>query len=207
MELIAHRINTLAQLSLLPKCYGAEIDIRDFGSRLILQHDPFVDGEDLEPFLEAYEHDTLILNVKSERIEHRILDLLQKYAIKKYFFLDSSFPMIFLLSSQGVSQCAIRFSEYEGLDTILTMKGRVEWVWVDCFTRLPIDSTSYTALKEAGMRLCLVSPELQGRQDDISAYRDYLQHHNIEFDAICTKQHNFSLWAPSSDSFAVKSAF
>ena len=33
---------------------------------------------------------------------------------------------------------AIRFSEFEGLDTILNMKGKVKWVWVDCFTKNPL---------------------------------------------------------------------
>src|SRR4030067_2525890 len=44
MKYIAHRVNTLADLRSLPREYGGEIDLRDRGERLILQHDPFKDG-------------------------------------------------------------------------------------------------------------------------------------------------------------------
>ena len=191
---IAHRINTLAELKKLPTEYGVELDLRDYGDRLVLQHDPFVGGEDFEPYLKEYQHGTMILNIKSERIEHKVLELLNKYDIQDYFFLDSSFPMIHQLSKQGEKKCAIRFSEFEGLDTTMAMSGKIDWVWVDCFSKLPIDSNSFKKLKEAGFKLCLVSPELQGRPLDIETYRTWLNTQNITFDAICTKQHNIKKW-------------
>ena len=194
MHYIAHRINSVEELRDLPREYGAEVDLRDRGERLILQHDPFKDGQDFEPWLASYRHGTLILNIKSERIELRVKDLLRQAGITDYFFLDSSFPMIHLLSGAGERKIALRYSEYEGLDTILAMKGRVEWVWVDCFTRLPITRESYRLLKDAGFRLCLVSPELQGRDADIEAYRSALAAEQIVFDAICTKRYNIGRW-------------
>jgi len=86
MEYIAHRINTIEGLKKLPNEYGVELDLRDFGNRLILQHDPFKDGEDFEKYLKYYNHGTMILNIKSERIEFQVLELIKKYNIKKYFF-------------------------------------------------------------------------------------------------------------------------
>ena len=194
MHYIAHRINTVEELRDLPREHGAEVDLRDRGERLILQHDPFKDGQDFEPWLESYRHGTLILNIKSERIEPKVQGLLRQAGITDYFFLDSSFPMIHLLSGAGERKMALRYSEYEGLDTILAMKGRVEWVWVDCFTRLPITRESYRLLKDAGFRLCLVSPELQGRDADIEAYRSARAAEQIVFDAICTKRYNIGRW-------------
>ena len=108
MEYIAHRINTINELMNISPEHGVEIDLRDFGDRLILQHDPFKDGEDFEQFLNKYEHGTLILNIKSEGIEFKVKMLLKKYNIKNYFFLDSSFPMINLLSSSGEKKIALR---------------------------------------------------------------------------------------------------
>ena len=198
MEFIAHRINTLEELKQVPKEFGVEIDLRDRGERLILQHDPFTDGEDFEPFLREYAHGTLILNIKSERIEWRVLELLKKYRVDRYFFLDCSFPMIHLLASKREKNVALRFSEFEGLDTILTMAGKVRWVWVDCFSRLPIDPGIEKTLKDAGFQLCLVSPELQGQPEKIPVYRDFLAAHAIRFDAICTKLRNIPLWAQPS---------
>jgi len=194
MEIIAHRINTLAGLMQVPRSFGVEIDLRDHGNRLILQHEPFSDGEDAEPFFQAYRHGTLILNIKSERIEIRILELLRKYQIPRFFFLDSSFPMIYLLAKEGESNLALRFSEFEGLDTILKMAGLVKWVWVDCFTRLPIDRQSFDLLKKAGFLLCMVSPELQGQADKIQSYRHFLESEAVFFDAVCTKLPNAPCW-------------
>lgn len=194
MEFIAHRINTVHQLKAIPRQYGVELDLRDRGSRLILQHEPFADGEDFEQFLTHYRHGTMILNIKSERIEHEVLRLLRKHGIDRYFFLDSSFPMIHLLSKAGESNIALRFSEYEGLDTVMAMKERVRWVWVDCFQRFPMDRPEYDFLKAAGFKLCLVSPELQGREDDIRSYRAYIEENAFVFDAICTKVHNIPRW-------------
>jgi hypothetical protein len=200
MHYIAHRINQLEQLKTLPKEYGAEIDLRDHAERLILQHDPFIDGEDAEPFFASYKHGTLILNVKSERIEYRVLELLKKYSITNYFFLDSSIPMIVKLANEGENRIAVRYSEYESIDTVLAFRGLVNWVWVDCFTKLPITREICAKLKEAGFKLCLVSPELQGRVEDLEPYKRKLDQEGIIFDAICTKVYNIEKWSSPNPS-------
>jgi hypothetical protein len=194
MEYIAHRINTIEELKNIPKEYGVELDLRDYGNKLILQHDPFKDGEEFEEYLKYYNHGTMILNIKSERIEYKVLELIKKYNIKKYFFLDSSFPMIYSLSKDGEKNIALRFSEFEGVDTLLNMQGRVKWVWVDCFSKLPIGEENYKLLKNNGFQFCLVSPELQGQDEKIEEYKQYLKKENIVFDAICTKIYNIEQW-------------
>jgi len=194
MEYIAHRINRIKALKKIPKEYGVELDLRDFGGRLVLQHEPFMDGEDFAEYLKHYDHGTMILNIKSERIEYKVLELVQKYNIKDYFFLDSSFPMIYSLSKSGEKNIALRFSEFEGIDTILNMKGKIDWIWVDCFSKLPIDNENYNLLKQHGFKFCLVSPELQGQDEKLEEYKKYLNDKNIIFDAVCTKIYNAKRW-------------
>ncbi len=195
MKFIAHRINTVSGLKELSVEFGVEIDLRDHpAGHVHMAHDPFVVGENFEDYLKAYDHGIMILNIKSERIEFKILDLLKKYNIKDYFFLDSSFPMIYNLVNNGEKNIALRFSEFEGIDTVKTMKGKIEWLWVDCFTKLPLDYRIFTQLKELGYKLCLVSPELQGRGQDIEVYKAYLHENQMMFDAICTKEHNINRW-------------
>jgi hypothetical protein len=194
MHFIAHRVNTIKDLLNTPVEYGVEIDLRDFGEKLILQHDPFKDGESFEEYLKNYNHGTMILNIKSEGIETRVLKLIQQHNIKSYFFLDCSFPMINLLSSKGERNIALRFSEFEGIDTISLMSKKIEWIWVDCFTKLPISFKNYKTLKDLNYKLCLVSPELQNQDLKLELYKDYLQKENIIFDAICTKLHNIIRW-------------
>jgi len=194
MEFISHRINKVKDLINLPEIYGVELDLRDMGDEIVISHDPYVGGERFEDYLKHYHHGTMILNIKSERIEHRVLEMVQKSDVKSYFFLDASFPMIFLLSNSGESNIALRFSEYEGMDTIRNMAGRVKWVWVDCFTRFPLERDVFDEMKALGYKLCLVSPELQGRDADIEAYKAICTERGIVFDAICTKTHNIDRW-------------
>ncbi|MCY9517646.1 PI-PLC domain-containing protein [Paenibacillus apiarius] len=198
MEFISHRVNKKEELEQLSDEYGVEIDLRDdISGRIYMEHDPFKDGEDFEEYLKAYHHGTMILNIKSERIELRVLELLQKYNLNRYFFLDSSFPMIKLLSDQGEKKVALRYSEFEGIDTLSAMQGKVEWVWVDCFTRLPLNYKIYQEIKAMGYKLCLVSPELQGQPDKIEEYAEQIRNENIIFDAICTKEYNIAKWQKS----------
>jgi hypothetical protein len=73
----------------------------------------------------------------------------------------------------------------------------VKWVWIDCFSKLLIDQNKYQILKDIGFNLCIVSPELQGREQDIKDYARFLEENKIFPDAICTKFHNISKWNDS----------
>ena len=195
MKFIAHRINTRKELKTLSKEHGVELDLRDnVDGRIYINHDPFILGEDFEEYLKEYNHGTIILNIKSERIELKVLELIQKYNVKEYFFLDSSFPMIKFLSDKSEKNIALRYSEYEGIDTLEKMKGKVEWIWVDCFTYLPINNEIYKKIKNMGYKLCLVSPELQGQPEKIEKYAEQIKEEKVVFDAICTKEYNIKKW-------------
>ena len=121
--------------------------------------------------------------------------MLKQYPVTNYFFLDSSFPMIKLLTDQGEKNISLRFSELEGLDTIRNMAGKANWIWVDCFTRLPINKEIEQELKEnLGYKLCIVSPELEGQPEKIEEYRDFLKREGIKMDAVCSKFYNAEKW-------------
>jgi NDP-sugar pyrophosphorylase family protein len=190
-----HRINTINEVKIIPKQYGIEVDLRDdLDGEIYLAHDPFIKGELFFNFLKYYNHKFIILNIKSERIEYKVLELLQKYDITEYFFLDSSFPMIYKLSNEGEKNMAVRYSEFECLNTVLNMKGKTDWVWIDCFTKNPLNKSIYTILKNAGFKLCFVSPELQNQKEKIKQYKEYFKRENIELDMICTKSYNIDQW-------------
>ncbi len=190
MEYIAHRRNSVAELNATPVGYGVEVDIRSSGNQLIISHDPFIAGESFEEWLEAYKHGTLILNVKEEGLEDRLISLMDRAAIENYFFLDQSFPYLIKYSKMGVHRCAVRVSEFESINTALTLAGKVDWVWVDCFTQFPLTHDDAKTLRAAGFKLCLVSPELQGRdaQIEITQTVQILEDRNIQVQAVCTKR-------------------
>ena len=150
-EFICHRINTLNELKEIDSIFGTEIDLRDDhkSEKLILAHDPFINGIYFEDYLQEYKNGTLILNIKSERIELECLKLLEKYNINNYFFLDSSFPMIYLLNKDFKNNNnACRFSEYENINNFLDNKNMYSTVWVDCFTKFPLNKENYEYIKK-----------------------------------------------------------
>ena len=102
--------------------------------------------------------------------------------------------MIFSLSKKGEKNIALRFSEYEGIDILRTMKGLVSWVWVDVFTKLPLTYEICKEIKEMGYNICLVSPELQGHVEDIEIYAKQIIDDKLIIDAICTKSYNIAKW-------------
>ena len=190
MKLISHRRNTISELLATNSKYGVEVDIRSEGDRLIIHHDPYVAGESFDDWINVYRHGTLILNVKEEGLEARLISLMQSKGIDDYFFLDQSFPFLLKWAKIGEHRCAVRVSEFESIETALALAGKVDWVWVDCFAHFYLSEQDARRLKDAGFNLCLVSPELQGRDAEIEIPQlaSLLKERKIMADAICTKR-------------------
>lgn len=189
MLIIHHRRNTLELLAETSVEWGVEIDVRSYGEKLVVHHDPFVDAISVEEWLTGYQHQLVTLNTKEEGLETRLLKLMEKHNVQDFFFLDQSFPFLIKTAKSGESRCAVRVSEYESVETALTLAGMVQWIWVDVFTRFPLTKRDYERLKDAGFRLCLVSPELQNHPlEVIDSIRVELQSKAIDLDAVCTKK-------------------
>lgn len=190
MNFISHRRNTIEELKATPTEYGVEVDIRSDNGKLVIHHDPFAAGDDFEEWVQHYQHGTLILNVKEEGLEARLIDLMKQHGITDYFFLDQSFPFLIKWSKLGERHCAVRVSEFESIETALSLAGKIDWVWVDCFTKFPLSGEEAWRLQDAGFKLCLVSPELQGcpAETSIPELAKFLAERHIRADAICTKK-------------------
>lgn len=184
MQIFSHRVNTAADLAAVLPCYGIEVDVRDYDGCLRLAHDPFVKGEDLDEFLAGYRHAGIIFNTKCDGLENEIISLAEKHGIQNYWFLDTALPTLVKLAKAGIRQTAVRFSEYEPLEATLRFAGLVEWVWVDCFSHLPLNLFVWEQLRRS-FKICIVSPELQrhGRAK-IAAYRSLLR--DMPADGVCT---------------------
>jgi hypothetical protein len=185
MLIIDHRVNTSEHLRRVPADCGVEIDLRDYDGELRLVHDPFLGGERFGDWLEGYRHALCIFNVKCDGLEDAVLEQ-ARGRVRDYFFLDCAAPTLVKLVRRGERKVAVRYSEFEPLEACLAFAGKADWVWVDCFTRLPLTKRSYAALKRH-FKLCLVSPELQGHgRAAIADYRTQLKSLGVELDAVCT---------------------
>lgn len=186
--IIKHRVNTIEELIKTPTIHGVEIDLRISMGQLVLEHDPFKNGENFELWLEHFQHGTLILNVKEDGLEKLVAQKLKDKGISDYFFLDQPFPTLRKSVFAGLP-VAMRLSEYENpfnLDGL-----NIDWIWLDSFSGdwSYLDNHSKW-LRNNNMKICVVSPELQGRQIDNEPSRiiEYLKLFSITPNAVCTKK-------------------
>ena len=201
MILVAHRRNTVDLLRATPSDLGVEMDVRTRGDRLVVTHDPFTDGPDLDVWLRAWSHRLLIVNTKEEGLEERIEAVLAAAGVQDWFFLDQTFPFLMRTLRRGQDRVAVRVSDYEHPGTAMALAGRARWVWLDGFHGFPVADEVVAALRGAGYRICLVSPELHGRDPgEIDAWRGRAQALGL-FDAgdavaVCTRHPE--RWVPVS---------
>ncbi len=193
MEIIIHRVNKIQKLKKIDQKYGVEIDIRALGSELILNHEPFKEGEKLIDYLDEYNHGTLVLNVKEDGIEENILQMVkQRSQIKSFFLLDVEFPYLYRESRKGEKNIAVRFSEDESIETVKNYVGMVDWVWIDTNTKMPISNNNKNILKN--FKNCLVCPERWGRPYDIKMYKQKLDSIGFVLDSVMTSLDCKSYW-------------
>lgn len=192
MLLIHHRKNQASELIGIPSADGVEIDLRSSGNQLILQHDPFIGGEDFDEWLDVWRGQFLVLNIKEEGIENRILESLSKRKITEYFFLDQSFPFLQRTVRMGNRKVAARASDIESVETALAIDS--EWVWIDCFNGdWSFLEEMIPKLVQAHKKICLVSPELvrANSQSELDALKGVLKSVPFEIDAVCSKDDGF----------------
>ena len=192
MEIIAHRTNTINELKNLNSKFGVEVDIRSNDKNLVIGHDPFSDYIIFKDWLYFYNHGTLILNVKENGLEEELIKTMKDFNKDNFFILDQSFPYIINTIKSGEKRCAIRLSEYESINTVLSLKDKLNWVWIDFFTKFPIEFEIYEILKKSNFKLCFVSPELQGHSHSTCLdLKNYIKANEMSFDAVCTKKIKF----------------
>ncbi len=139
-HLFAHRRNTIAELRETPPSYGVEIDLRTDAGEIVLHHEPFSGGTSFRAWLADYAHAGLIVNVKEDGLEDAVLALLAERGVDDFFFLDQPFPTLVKTGRRGERRCAVRVSEFEPVAQAVAVGDLIDWVWVDCFTRWPLDA-------------------------------------------------------------------
>jgi hypothetical protein len=192
MEIIVHRVNRLEDLKKLSKTYGAEIDIRSDGSKLILNHEPFQGGCNFIDYIENYNHGTLILNIKEAGIENEVLKVLKLKKINSYFLLDVEMPYMYSSSQKGNKNLAVRFSDFESIKIAEYFSNLVSWIWIDTVKTLPIKKENLSIISK--FKSCLVCPERWGRKSDIEIYKKKLEELKFKPNAIMTSYDCIKLW-------------
>lgn len=188
MIIIKHRVNLIKELKKTDKNLGVEIDLRSNQSNIYLQHDPFKKGELFSKWAKNFKHKFLVLNVKEEGLENRILKILKKNKIKNFFFHDQTFSS--LIKNMAKTNVSIRYSEFEDLQKTNFLFKKIKWIWIDNFNKIKLERKFYKKLKKNNVKICLVSPELvkATRSREIKKITNFLKKMNFKIDAVCTKK-------------------
>ena len=151
MIIIKHRVNISKELKKLDQNFGVEIDLRSINKSIYLHHDPFVKGEIFSKWIKNYNHKLLVLNVKEEGLEVKILKILKKNKIRNFFFHDQTFSTI--LKNMSHTKVSVRYSEYESLKKMHILFDKIKWLWVDNFTEISLGKKFYNFLKKKKVKI------------------------------------------------------
>ena len=179
---IIHKVNSIESLKKIPKNYGVELDIRNSTSGLILSHEPSNEGTLFEEYLEEYNNELLVANIKESGIEDETIRLIKNKNIGNFFLLDVEFPYIYQNFELNKKYLSTRFSKYESIDSVKNLINKVEWLWVDTYSDFDIDSNCAEVMNN--FKICLVSPSRWGLQDRVDSYLDKFKNFTIKIDAI-----------------------
>lgn len=149
--------------------YGTETDVRDLNGELVISHDmPTQPAMPLQMYLadlQTFNRPgklTQALNIKADGLATALAAQMKDYD-QPWFVFDMSVPDMLQHIRAGNPTFA-RMSEYEPFPTLL--QGQIKGIWLDAFTSTAWYSASVIeSLLKQGLQVCIVSPELHGRDD------------------------------------------
>lgn len=174
MKILCHRgywkkeqeKNTLEAIRRALECgFGFESDIRDYNGQLVISHNIADQTAPLaeEVFCMLAEYggsNCFAINIKADGLDSALMELLKRYHISNYFAFDMSAPQMYAYKETGIT-CFTRQSEWESQPVLYQSSAGV---WVDAFEEDGwITKALLTTYLQDGKKICLVSPELHGR--------------------------------------------
>lgn len=144
--------------------FGAETDLRDFAGRLVISHDP--PGLDALPADALFEIHVaangklpLALDIKSDGLQPFVKEILEHFQPADHFVFDMSIPDALGYLAAGIPVFT-RHSEFERQPAFYE---KAAGVWMDGFETDWMREVDIHGHLKAGKRVCIVSPELHGR--------------------------------------------
>jgi hypothetical protein len=145
--------------------FGTETDVRDHAGELVIAHD-MPNGSELRlaDVLDLLgDRDLpLALNIKADGLGPLIVEAMAGRPQTRWFTFDMSGPE--LIRQQRLAMPVFtRRSEYEREPVLYD---QAQGVWLDAFEGLWFTADDIAAMLDDGKRVCIVSPELHGRDPE-----------------------------------------
>ncbi|KKJ94250.1 phosphodiesterase [Stutzerimonas stutzeri] len=142
--------------------YGAETDVRDCGGRLVISHDmPTGNEMTLDDLLDIMNGRNLPLaiNIKADGLATALAAKFDERGHTNWFVFDMAVPDMRSYFSEGI-RTYTRLSDVEPLPAWLDI---AEGIWLDHFSPGQIPNSDIAKHLDQGKKVCVVSPELHGR--------------------------------------------
>jgi hypothetical protein len=144
--------------------YGIETDVRDLGGSLVISHDmPQGDEQPFEELLDDYvaagRVGTLALNIKADGLAANVQEACAERGIDDYFCFDMSIPDARAYLQRGMPV----FGRLSELEPPSSFTRSCAGIWFDAFESCWFDARTVRDVLAEGYDVCLVSPELHGR--------------------------------------------
>jgi glycerophosphoryl diester phosphodiesterase len=145
--------------------FGTETDIRDYKGSLVISHDMAIDNcltvkELFEVYKSIDDSLTLALNIKADELQLELLKLINEYEISNYFVFDTSIPDGYKYLAREMNLFT-RESEFEDSPSFYHESAGI---WLDEFKSHWINNQTIEKHLLNNKTICIVSPELHGRE-------------------------------------------
>jgi|SaaInlStandDraft_6_1057023.scaffolds.fasta_scaffold06831_6 glycerophosphoryl diester phosphodiesterase len=169
--------------------FGVETDLRDYNGEIVISHEiPDEECMSVDNFFKIYnnysQNQPLALNIKADGLQYKLKKLIEKHSIENYFVFDMSVPDGLLYHKHNLVFFT-RQSEYERHPSIYKES---DGVWLDEFNEHWIDELVIENHLKNKKKICIVSPELHGRdyQEEWQQYKGIDKEFKDEGIMICT---------------------
>lgn len=144
--------------------FGTETDLRDLGGDLVVAHDPPAPGTlPAATLFGVYQGIggslPLALNIKADGLQKLLPPLLAAYQVSHWFVFDMSVPDALGWLRVG----APTFTRHSDVEPHPPYYPQAAGVWLDGFQADWWDAAVVRRHLDAGKQVCVVSPELHGR--------------------------------------------
>lgn len=143
--------------------FGTETDLRDRHGELVVSHDPpGADAVAVDALLRTLDGRRLplALNIKADGLARQVASWLEgRTELSDAFVFDMSVPDLVQYAKMGIPFFT-RMSELEPSPALID---QAAGIWLDSFQSTWFDLKDIRALLESGLRVCVVSSELHGR--------------------------------------------
>lgn len=176
MKILAHRGYWNEQIeknspkalrTALEKGFGFESDVRDYMEKMVISHNiadaTCQDAEEVFKWLHEFNDEyCFAINIKADGLKDILKKYFDKYSISNYFLFDMSIPQMVEFREMGLRY----FTRQSEVEPNPNMYEDAAGVWIDGFW-----STDWITKElldkhiNNGKEICLVSPDLHGKED------------------------------------------